>query len=105
MSETLLQLKDLFQEYGTGVRRFTAVENVNLILSEGDFVALLGPSGCGKSTLLRIISGLQPASSGKVLYRNKPLHGVNPYASIVFQTFALFPWLSVIDNVSLALKG
>ncbi|MCB2146562.1 MAG: AAA-associated domain-containing protein [Deltaproteobacteria bacterium] len=104
MSETLLQLKNIFQEYGTGVRRFTAVENVSLTLSDGDFVALLGPSGCGKSTLLRIISGLQPASSGTVLYRNKPLHGVNPFASIVFQTFALFPWLSVIDNVSLALQ-
>lgn len=104
MSEKLLQLEKIFQEYGSGVRRFTAVENVNLVLSEGDFVALLGPSGCGKSTLLRIISGLQPASSGTVLYRNKPLHGVNPYTSIVFQTFALFPWLSVLDNVSLALK-
>lgn len=104
MSETLLQLENIFQEYGTGVRRFTAIENVNLMLSDGDFVALLGPSGCGKSTLLRIISGLQPASSGTVLYRNKPLQGVNPYASIVFQTFALFPWLSVLDNVSLALK-
>jgi len=104
MSETLLQLEKIFQEYGSGVRRFTAVENVNLVLSEGDFVALLGPSGCGKSTLLRIISGLQPASSGTVLYRNKPLQGVNPHASIVFQTFALFPWLNVLDNVSLALK-
>jgi NitT/TauT family transport system ATP-binding protein len=104
MSEILLQLKNIFQEYGSGVRRFTAVEDVNLILSEGDFVALLGPSGCGKSTLLRIISGLQTASNGTVLYRNKPLQGVNPHASIVFQTFALFPWLSVMDNVSLALK-
>jgi NitT/TauT family transport system ATP-binding protein len=104
MSETLLQLENISQEYGSGVRRFTAVENVNLVLSDGDFVALLGPSGCGKSTLLRIITGLQSASSGTVLYRNKPLLGVNPHASIVFQTFALFPWLSVIDNVSLALK-
>jgi NitT/TauT family transport system ATP-binding protein len=104
MSETLLQLENINQEYGFGNRRFTAVENVNFSLSVGEFVALLGPSGCGKSTLLRIIAGLQPASSGAVLYRNKPLHGVNPHASIVFQTFALFPWLSVIDNVSLALK-
>jgi NitT/TauT family transport system ATP-binding protein len=104
MNETLLQLENITQYYGAGARQFTAVENVNLSLSVGDFVALLGPSGCGKSTLLRIIAGLQKASSGTVLYRNKPLHGVNPYTSIVFQTFALFPWLSVIDNVSLALK-
>ncbi len=104
MNETLLQMENVYQEYGTGVRRFTAVENINLQLLSGEFVALLGPSGCGKSTLLRIITGLQAASRGLVYYRGKPLKGVNHNASIVFQTFALFPWLSVMDNVSLALK-
>lgn len=104
MQKTLMELRNITQEYGSGERRFTAVKDINLTLSEGDFVALLGPSGCGKSTLLRIITGLQPPSSGTVLYRNQPLKGVNPHASIVFQTFALFPWLSVMDNVSLALK-
>ncbi len=103
-NEILLRLEHIYQIYGSGARRFTAVEDVNLTLREGEFVALLGPSGCGKSTLLRIIAGLQEPSQGLVLYRGKPLHGVNPYASIVFQTFALFPWLSVIDNVELALK-
>jgi len=104
MSDTLLQLEHIYQVYGAGARRFTAVEDVNLTLGAGEFVALLGPSGCGKSTLLRIIAGLQEASQGQVLYRGQPLHGVNPHASIVFQTFALFPWLSVIENVELALK-
>lgn len=104
MGEILLQLKDIYQEFGSGQRRFTAIENVNLDLSVGEFVALLGPSGCGKSTLLRIITGLQPPTRGKVLYRNHQLRGVNPHASIVFQTFALFPWLNVLDNVALALK-
>ncbi len=100
----LLQLEHVYQQYGTGQRRFTAVEDVNLSLREGEFVALLGPSGCGKSTLLRIIAGLQRPSRGQVMYRGKPLQGVNPHASIVFQTFALFPWLNVIENVDLALK-
>lgn len=104
MTNTLLQLEHIYQVYGAGARRFTAVEDINLTLSEGEFVALLGPSGCGKSTLLRIIAGLQEASQGKVLYRGQPLRGVNPHASIVFQTFALFPWLSVFENVELALK-
>lgn len=104
MGEILLQLKDIYQEFGSGQRRFTAIENVNLDLSVGEFVALLGPSGCGKSTLLRIITGLQPPTRGKVLYCNHQLRGVNPHASIVFQTFALFPWLNVLDNVALALK-
>ena len=100
----LLQLEHIYQLYGTGQRRFTAVEDINLSLPEGEFVALLGPSWCGKSTLLRIIAGLQQPSRGQVLYRGKPLQGVNPHASIVFQTFALFPWLNVIENVDLALK-
>jgi len=104
MTDALLQLEHVFQLYGSGVRRFTAVEDVNLNLSEGEFVALLGPSGCGKSTLLRIIAGLQASTQGKVFYRGKQLMGVNPNTSIIFQTFALFPWLSVLENVSLALK-
>lgn len=104
MNANLLRLEHVYQLYGFGERRFTAVEDVNLNLDEGEFVALLGPAGCGKSTLLRIIAGLQPASKGKVLYRGQLLQGVNPHASIVFQTFALFPWLSVLENVSIALR-
>ncbi len=103
--KVLLQLKNISQKYGSGAKRFTAVESVNLTIEEGEFVALLGPSGCGKSTLLRIIAGLQPAVDGQVLYRGNPLRGVNPYAAIVFQTFALFPWLTVQENVELALKA
>jgi NitT/TauT family transport system ATP-binding protein len=90
--------------YGSGDRRFTAVQNVNLSMKEGEFVALVGPSGCGKSTLLRIITGLNKPSSGVVLYRDNVVNGVNPHATIVFQTFALFPWLTVQENVELALK-
>lgn len=101
----LLQLQNITQMYGSGERRFVAVEDVNMILEVGEFVALLGPSGCGKSTLLRIIAGLQPATEGAVLYRGRPLRGVNPHATIVFQTFALFPWLTVLDNVTVALKA
>ncbi|HLK14954.1 MAG TPA: nitrate/sulfonate/bicarbonate ABC transporter ATP-binding protein [Fimbriimonadaceae bacterium] len=101
----LLQVKDVSQIYKTGPKAFTAVRGINLTIQEGDFVALVGPSGCGKSTLLRIITGLQPASEGSVLYRGKAIDGVNPHATIVFQTFALFPWLTVQQNVEIALKA
>lgn len=101
----LLELQNVSQLYGSGEKRFVAVDKVNLTVREGEFVALLGPSGCGKSTLLRIITGLQKASEGSVFYRGQKLMGVNPYASIVFQTFALFPWLTVQENVELALKA
>ena len=101
----LVELKHVQQMYGSGERRFTAVKDVNLTIREGEFVALLGPSGCGKSTLLRIITGLQPPTEGRVLYRGEILRGVNPMSTIVFQTFALFPWLTVFENVDLALKA
>lgn len=104
-NNALLKLSHVQQIYTSGQRRFTAVQDVNLTVSEDEFVALLGPSGCGKSTLLRIITGLQKPSEGNVLYRDQPLKGVNPHATIVFQTFALFPWLSVFENVDLALKA
>ena len=101
----LLDVRSVNQMYGSGARRFTAVENINLSLKEGEFVALVGPSGCGKSTLLRIITGLNKPSSGVVLYRDNVVSGVNPHATIVFQTFALFPWLTVQENVEVALKA
>ena len=104
-NEKLLDLRQVSQTYGQGERRFTAVEKVNLALAAGEFVALLGPSGCGKSTLLRIIAGLQFPTEGQVLYRGQPLRGVHTTAASVFQTFALFPWLTVLQNVEVALKA
>jgi len=104
-NNVLLQVIGVTKAYGHGSERFVALENVNLEVREGEFVCLLGPSGCGKSTLLRIITGLGRASEGKVLYRGRELRGVNPHATIVFQTFALFPWLTVQQNVELALKA
>ncbi len=101
----LLELQHVSQKYGAGEHRFTAVQDVNLVVREGEYVALLGPSGCGKSTLLRIITGLQPPAEGRVLYRGAPLRGINPHATIVFQTFALFPWLTVQENVEVPLKA
>jgi len=104
-SHSLVELRHINQEYGTGAHRFVALQEVNLQLQEGEFVALLGPSGCGKSTLLRIITGLQQPTAGQVLYRGRPVPGVNPHTTIVFQTFALFPWLTVQANVEVALKA
>jgi len=101
----LLEVRGVTKAYGRGTQRFVALENVNLEIRAGEFVCLLGPSGCGKSTLLRIITGLSQASEGKVLYRGQELRGVNPHATIVFQTFALYPWLTVQQNVELALKA
>ena len=101
----LVDLTGVSQYYGARQHQFLAVQDVNLKIHEGEFVALLGPSGCGKSTLLRIVAGLMPPSEGRVLYRGEPLRGVNPQATIVFQSFALFPWLTVLENVEVALRA
>jgi NitT/TauT family transport system ATP-binding protein len=76
---------------------------VNLSVEPGVIVALLGPSGSGKSTLLRMLAGLTAPSAGQVLWYGKPLHGCIPNAAIVFQSFALFPWLTVSENVEVPL--
>jgi NitT/TauT family transport system ATP-binding protein len=80
-------------------RVIQVIAPLSLSLEAGTFTALLGPSGCGKSTLLRILSGLAEPSSGQVLWHGKPMDESSPRVAIVFQSFALFPWLSVVENV------
>src|SRR5579871_2716098 len=81
------------------------LDSIQLTIRSGEFVALLGPSGSGKSTLLRILAGLLEPSRGQVYFRGAPQHGPNPHVAIVFQSFALFPWLSVLQNVELGLEA
>ena len=103
--DNLLDLESVTKAYRLEAKQFLAVKDIDLHIKPGEFVCLLGPSGCGKSTLLRIIAGLNAATSGVVSYHGQPLRGVNPYTTIVFQTFALYPWLTVQENVEIALKA
>ncbi|HEY7294328.1 MAG TPA: nitrate/sulfonate/bicarbonate ABC transporter ATP-binding protein [Dehalococcoidia bacterium] len=84
---------------------FTVLDDVSCAVEPGEVMALLGRSGSGKSTLLRIMAGLIPASDGRVLSRGTPLRGPNPDVAMVFQSFALLPWLTVQENVELGLKA
>ena len=88
-----------------GGRTRTVLQDISLAVKSGEIVCILGPSGCGKSTLLRILAGLLSPTAGQALYHEKPLTTVHPGVSLVFQNFALFPWLSVIDNVIIGLHG
>lgn len=81
------------------------LKEINITINENEYIAILGPSGSGKSSLLRIITGLIEPTEGEVIFDGKKVTGVNPYASIVFQSFALFPWLTVRENVELGLKA
>jgi len=106
MALPLIELKSVNKSFrsSNGSERLV-LEHVDFRLDEGEVVSLLGQSGSGKSTLMRIIAGLIPADSGQVLYRGQALHGPASGISMVFQSFALFPWLTVIKNVQLGLEA
>ncbi len=82
----------------------TVLENIDLEAAPGEFVCILGPSGCGKTTLLKIIAGFMPASSGRILVNGHPIRKPGPDRCVVFQEDALFPWLTVEENIAFGLK-
>jgi len=85
--------------------RVQVISATDLAVYPGQIIALLGASGCGKSTLLRMLTGLSPATAGSVYWHGKPVGGESPNVSIVFQSFALFPWLTVLENVEAPLEA
>jgi NitT/TauT family transport system ATP-binding protein len=105
MATSLLELQAVSKDFAAGEGRIRVLDRIDLAIAEGEIVALLGRSGCGKSTLLRVISGLTPASSGQVLYKGSAVLRPQPGISMVFQTFALFPWLTVLQNVAVGLEA
>ncbi|MEW6122583.1 MAG: ABC transporter ATP-binding protein [Pseudomonadota bacterium] len=88
---------------GRNGERFTAVENVDLGVADGEFVAIVGPTGCGKSTLLNAAAGLLVPSAGTVAIFGEPLAGLNRRAGYLFQAEALFPWKTALENVAIGL--
>ena len=103
--QEILSLKKVFRGFEKNQGELLVLDDVNLQLREGEIVGLLGRSGSGKSTLLRIIAGLIKPSGGEVSYMGKPLSGPAEGVAMVFQTFALFPWLTVLQNVEAGLEA
>jgi nitrate/nitrite transport system ATP-binding protein len=81
------------------VDRYVALEDVNLAIHKNTFVSIIGPSGCGKSTLLNLIAGLDRPSSGQILVDGERIKGPGPDRGIIFQNYALMPWLTALGNV------
>ncbi|MBV9230028.1 MAG: AAA-associated domain-containing protein [Chloroflexi bacterium] len=110
-AEILLEAQHISKSYtddkssSQGGRTHLVLDDIQMQIMAGEFVAILGPSGSGKSTLLRILAGLLNPSEGQVLFKGKPQYGPNPHLAIVFQSFALFPWLTVFQNVELGLQA
>lgn len=106
MSEVIINIENLRKSFKKAATQdLLVLEDVNFQLHEGQIVALLGKSGSGKSTLLRIIAGLIAPSAGTVTYRGRPVTGPVPGVAMVFQSFALMPWLTVLENVELGLEA
>lgn len=97
-----LSLEGICVSFPQKTGTFTALQNVNLTIDEGQFVAIIGHSGCGKSTLLNIVAGLVPAISGATLLDGKVVDAPGADRAVIFQDHSLLPWLSVYDNVALA---
>ncbi len=102
--EGVSKVFDVRGEDGGPATRFVAVQDVTLDVKAGEFLVLVGPSGCGKSTLLDLLAGLSLPTSGRVLIDGKPITGPARDRGVVFQQYALFPWLSALDNVAFGLE-
>jgi len=101
----LLELNHVSRSFSHAKGSLRVLEDITFRVDEGELVAIVGPSGCGKSTMLRIVNGLMPATSGQVLYNGRQVDGINPECALVFQSFALMPWLTVKANVELGLEA
>ncbi|RIH83754.1 ABC transporter ATP-binding protein [Calidithermus roseus] len=96
-----LNISSVYKRFGG----YTALENVNLNVRQGEVIALIGHSGCGKSTLLSMIAGLSQPTQGEILLEGRPLKGPGPERGVVFQNYSLLPWLSVYQNVKVAVAS
>ena len=101
----LLRFEQLGKVYPTPAGPYPVLENINFDVNQGEFVCVIGHSGCGKSTLLNMVSGFATPTSGQVLLNGKPIEKPGPDRMVVFQGYALLPWMSAYDNVYLGIDS
>ncbi|MCK6423427.1 MAG: ATP-binding cassette domain-containing protein, partial [Aquabacterium sp.] len=100
----ILTVRGVERRFDTPHGSTLALRATDIDVAENDFITILGPSGCGKSTLLRIVAGLDVPSSGEVLLDGRRIEGPGADRGMVFQSYTLFPWLTVLDNVCFGLR-
>ncbi|MCI4363129.1 MAG: ABC transporter ATP-binding protein [Thermoplasmata archaeon] len=102
---SLIEVVDVEKSFQSHHGTISIMAGITFSVAANDFLALVGPSGCGKSTLLRLIQGLDHPTAGRVEFRGAPVESVRPEMAMVFQNFALYPWLTVKENVGLGLEA
>jgi len=100
----LLSVENVSKEFHARGKRVLAVDSLSLSVDEGEFLTVVGPSGCGKSTLLNLIVGLLQTTTGRILFRNRPVDGINPEIGYVTQKDNLLPWRTLMQNVEISLE-
>lgn len=100
-----LELKNVCKSYGEGKNKTEVLTNINLKMEEGEFVAIVGFTGSGKTTLVNLIAGLIEPDSGEILFKGQPVSGTSHERGIIFQNYSLLPWLSVYDNIVMAVRA
>jgi len=104
MDELKIEIKNLSKKFIGEEGEVKAIENLNLSIKENEFTVLVGPSGCGKSTLLYMLAGFEKPTSGSILLDNQIIKGPGPDRGFVFQDFVLYPWKTVVRNISFGLE-
>ncbi|KDE38666.1 Nitrate ABC transporter, ATP-binding protein [Nitrincola lacisaponensis] len=104
MSKHYLAIEGVSKTFGTGHKASCVLKDVNLNIEKGEYISIIGHSGCGKSTVLNIVAGLLPSSKGAVILDGKEVNAPGPDRSVVFQNHSLLPWLTVYENVALAVN-
>lgn len=99
-----ISIQGVSKIYPLGNTEFKALDNVSLDVADNEFITVVGPSGCGKSTMMNILAGLETVSGGQALVDGVAVDGPGPERGVIFQQYALFPWLTVRDNVEFGLK-
>ena len=101
---TMLSINNMGKVFDSNKGEVTALEDINLTVDRGELAVIVGPSGCGKSTLLNIVAGLEQATSGEAVLEGEPITGPGADRGMVFQSYTLFPWLTVRKNVEFGLR-
>ena len=104
LANSKIYVKDLYKVYNSAKGDTVAMKDVNINILENEFVSIVGPSGCGKSTLLRMVAGLDEATSGQIVIKDRNIIGPGADRGMVFQAYTLFPWMTVADNIKFGLK-